>query len=332
MTIDSFKALRVHFSKDSYEARIENLTQDDLNEGDTLIEVHYSSINYKDALAVTGKGKILKNSPLTPGIDSAGVVVESKNPSIKIGEHVAITGCNQGEVYNGGYSQYTRFDSKHIIPLEKSLSLKEAMIFGTAGFTAALCIDRMEDNGQTPDMGPIVVTGATGGVGSFAVSMLAGLGYEVIAVSGKKDKVDYLKELGASKVSSLEELSLDSGPLCKARFGGAIDNIGGDALASLMAHTNLWGNIACVGLAASHKLDATVMPMILRGVSLLGISSNNTPDQRRRKIWQRLATDLKPKNLDLIHSHTISLEEVKKYSEKVLNRQTSGRILVDLKS
>ncbi len=325
-----FRCLRISHSKDAHNAELKELSVSDLSKGDTIIQVSYSSMNYKDALAVTGKGKILRASPLNPGIDSAGYVISSENPDFKPGDQVVITGCNQGEVYDGGYSEVTQFHSNQIIPLPKGLTLKEAMILGTAGFTAALCIDRMEENGQTPESGPIVVTGASGGVGSFAVSMLAKLGYAVTAISSKKPAHDYLKSLGANTVCSIEDLQLNSSPLAKARFAGVIDNLGGDVLSRLLAHVDLWGNVAAVGLAASQELNTTVMPMILRGVSILGISSNNTPHDRRRRLWKRLASDLKPINLELIHSHTIGLSEANEFAEKVINNQISGRILVDL--
>ena len=251
-------------------------------------------------MGATGKGQIFKKWPINGGIDVSGIVFESQSPFFKKGDSVLVTGCGLGESHDGGYSKFVRIPSEWAIPIPKNLSLEETMIFGTAGFTAGICLHRMEINDQTPERGPIAVTGASGGVGSFGVMMMAKKGYEVVAISGKESSHDYLRQLGASKVISLEELNLGSMPLEKGKFGGAIDNLGGEPLAKLLAHINPWGNIASVGLAAHHELQSTVMPFILRGVNILGISSANCPMPLRKKIWDRIGQELKPETLSNI--------------------------------
>lgn len=311
-------------------AGITSLTLNDLDAGNVVIRSRYSSVNYKDALGVTGKGRIYKKLPIIGGIDVAGEVVLSNHPDLKEGMAVLVTGCGLGESHDGGYAEYVRVPAEWVIPLPQDLSLEEAMIYGTAGFTAGLCIHRMQLNGQTPDKGPIVVTGASGGVGSLAIPMLVKLGFDVIAVSGKADAVDYLKSLGAQQVVKPEELELGERPLESARFGGAIDNLGGHILEGLLRHTNLWGNIAAVGLAADFKFSTTVMPFILRGVSLLGISSANCPRPLRLKIWQNLAGDFKPAQLQSILHETVTMEQLDEVCQRMINRQIRGRILVQV--
>lgn len=299
-----------------------------IKDGEVLIRARFSSLNYKDALGVTGKGRIFKGYPRIGGIDVAGEIVESKSDEFTNGDRVLVTGCGLGEVFDGGYAEYVKFDAGSVIPLPPSLSLEEAMVYGTAGFTAALCLQRLLQNEQVPEKGPIAITGASGGVGVFATSFLARSGFDVIAVSGKKDKYDFLAALGAQKVCNLPELELGDRPLENVKLGGAIDNIGGETLAKLSHHVNLWGNIACVGLAEGHETHLSVMPLILRGVSLLGISSNNCGLQLRQNLWQWLATELKPKNLSQFVSTTGTLSTVTELAEKMLNRQTWGRILI----
>lgn len=323
----SFQALRVHAPGDQ---RIETLTLDQLTPATVTIEVHYSSINYKDALAVTGRGKILKRFPLSPGIDAAGKVLSSEDPRFHIGQEVIVTGCGIGETEDGGYSQRLKVNPDYLIPKPQGLSLREAMILGTAGFTAALALKRMLHNGQRPDQGPILVTGASGGVGSFAVELFARSGFTVHALSGKKDAAPALKALGASEVLSPEDLQLGARPLESVKFGGAVDNVGGELLAKVLAHTQLWGNVASIGLAASHELHTTVMPFILRGVSLLGTSSNNTPWDLRQEIWRELSGSWKPKNLEATVNRTVTLNELSKACEDLMDRRVRGRMLVQL--
>lgn len=326
-----FKAIRTYkIDDDSTKSKIELMGQEEL-EGDVLIESSYSSINYKDALAVTGTSPILKKYPLVPGIDVSGIVVSSSSSNYKKGDQVLVTGCGFGEKQNGGLAQMAKVPENYIVPLPKNLSLKNSMIIGTAGFTAALAIHRMEQNGQTPDKGPILVSGASGGVGMIAISMLDNLGYEIIAISDKKKVHPILKELGAKKVMLNEEFEVGKRPLEKGIYGGAIDNVGGTLLEGLLRQTSYWGNIASIGLALNEKFSGTVMPHILRGVSLLGVSSTNCPMSLRRKVWHRIANDLMPKSISLIHTETVNLEGVADQCQQILNRSTFGRILVSLK-
>ena len=296
----TFNAFRVHNDSDGYRAGVESISLDDLSEGDVTIRVDWSSTNYKDALAGTGKGKILKSFPLACGIDAAGVVVDSSDQRYAEGDEVLVTGCQQSESRDGGYSQYLRLDSNSVIPLPRGLGLREAMALGTAGFTAALCLYRMEANGQTPEHGPIVITGASGGVGSVAINLLTAAGYDVHAITGKVDQFDYLEELGATQCISRHELYWGQRPLEKSRWAGCIDNVGGDMLSGICRVIKKWGNIASCGMAGGIGLQTTTMPFILRGVSLLGISSNNCPYDIRLKLWDRLANEWKPPQLDLI--------------------------------
>lgn len=325
----NFRALRAFDENGKTVTRITSLQESDLTPGNVLIEVHYSSVNYKDALAGTGRGRILKKLPLNPGIDAAGVIVKSEDPSLAPGQEVIVTGCNTGEVYDGGFSELLRTHASSVIPKPRGLSLRESMILGTAGFTAALALLRMERNGQTPEMGPIVITGASGGVGSLAVQLFSQKGYRVLAVSGKQSFKETLQELGAEQVVSPSELNLGKGPLESVRFGGAVDNVGGATLSGLLAATQIYGNIACIGLAESAELKATVMPLILRGVSLIGVSSNNTPRPVRDEIWKNLSGPWKLLALEKVLARTISLEELPQAFHDLLDRKVQGRILVE---
>ena len=309
--------------------RLEQMAIDELSDGDLVVRVHYSGINYKDALAATGKGAILKRFPLNGGIDLAGVVESSNDPRFSEGQEVLVNGCGLGEQHDGGLAEYARIPADWAMPVPKGLSMKECMVIGTAGFTAGLAIYRMLVNGQMPDKGPIVVTGASGGVGSIAVNQLAGLGYETIAVSGRREFDPYLLSLGASKVCAAGDLNLSDRPMDKGIFGGAIDNVGGKLLSQIVAHTNLWGNVASIGLADTHKFTPTVFPFILRGVSLLGVSSTNCPMPLRREIWQRLGNDLKPAKLDHIMTSEVSLKDVSNIFDELLSRKRHGRTVVN---
>jgi NADPH2:quinone reductase len=325
-----FKAFRIHEIDRKIVARFDEITLDDLADGDVVVRVMYSDINYKDALAATGAGRILRKYPLVGGIDLAGVVESSADPRCKPGDHVLVTGCGLSETHDGGYAQYARLKGEWVIPMPPGLGTFKAMTLGTAGFTAALAIHRMEHNGQTPTKGPIVVTGATGGVGSVAIDMLAGRGYEVIAVSGKPESVDYLKSLGASQVLLRKEIDFGKRPLEAARFGGAIDNVGGEMLTWLTRTVDTWGNIACIGLAGGADLHTTVMPFILRGVNLLGINSSATLRELRLVVWNRVATDLKPRHLDTIATRTINFEELPDAFRAYLEGTVTGRTVVKI--
>lgn len=309
--------------------RLEQMALQALSDGDVVVRVHYSGVNYKDALAATGKGAILKRFPLNCGIDFSGVVESSSDERFDIGQQVLVNGCGLGEVHDGGLAQYARVPADWVIPIPEGLTMKDCMILGTAGFTAGLAIHRMLENNQSPDKGPIVVTGASGGVGSNAISMLSRLGYETIAVSGRREFDEYLKSLGATKVCSAKDLQLSNRPLDKGIFGGAVDSVGGQLLSQIMAHTNLWGNIASIGLADTHEFEATVFPLILRGVSLLGVSSTNCPMPLRRAIWKRLGDDLKPQHLDKILTDEVKLKDVSPVFGELLNRKRFGRTIVN---
>ena len=326
----TFKAYRIHEIERKIVARFEQLTLDDLAPGNVVVRVLYSDINYKDALAATGAGRILRKYPLVGGIDLAGVVESSTDPRCKPGEHVLVTGCGLSETHDGGYAEYARLDGEWVIPMPPGFGAFKAMSMGTAGFTAALAIHRMEHNGQTPSKGPIVVTGATGGVGSIAIDMLAGRGYEVIAVSGKPESVDYLKALGAAQVLLRQDIDYGKRPLEAARFGGAIDNVGGETLTWLTRSVDNWGNIASIGLAGGAELHTTVMPFILRGVNLLGINSSATLRDTRLVVWNRIATDLRPRHLDLIATRTIPFDELPTAFDGYLKGTVTGRTVVKI--
>jgi acrylyl-CoA reductase (NADPH) len=330
--MNSFNAFRIHETAGKVSARFETLTLDALTPGEVVIEVQYSGINYKDALAATGAGKILRRYPLVGGIDLAGVVKSSETGSIKPGDAVLVTGCGLSENLDGGYAELARVPTEAVIPMPPGLDAFHAMGVGTAGFTAALAIHRMERNGQTPTRGPIVVTGATGGVGSLAIDMLAGRGYEVIAVSGKPESFEYLKSLGASKIVPRAEFQLGSRALEPARYGGAIDSVGGDILAGLTRQVDFWGNIASVGLAGGSDLKTTVMPFILRGVNLLGINSSATPRAERLEVWRRIATDLAPRHLARIVSRTIPFDQLPGAFQQYLDGKVTGRTVVKIGS
>ena len=324
----SFKAYRIHLEDGRIVARFEQLSLEDLAPGEVVIRVSHSGINYKDALAATGAGKILRRYPLVGGIDLAGVVESSSDARYRPGEAVLVTGCALSETHDGGYAQLARVRGDWVIPLPAGLSAFEAMALGTAGFTAALAIHRMEQNGQSPQGGAIAVTGASGGVGSVAVDMLATRGYRVVAVSGKSSAVPYLRELGAQEVLARQGIDLGSRPLESARFGGAIDNLGGELLTWLTRSVDFWGNIASIGLAAGAELNTTVLPFILRGVSLLGINSSATPRELRLAVWQRIATDLKPRHLARIVTRTIAFEELPQAFPAYLDGAVTGRTVV----
>ena len=327
---DTFKAFRIHNDAEGYRSGIENIGIDDLSEGDVVIRGEWSGINFKDALAATGKGKILKSYPLVGGIDVAGEVVSSECERFSPGDKVLVTGCNLSEKRDGGYSQYLRLDSNDVIPLPSGLTTREAMGIGTAGFTAAISLYRMEALGQTPEAGPIVVTGASGGVGSFAIDILTTAGYEVHAITGKVDQFDYLEELGARQCISRHDLHWGQHPLESVRWAGCIDNVGGDMLAGISRVIDLWGNISVCGMAGGIGLHATNLPMILRGVSLIGISSSNTPYDIREILWDRLAKQWRPRHLDSIINSEVSLDNLGGAFDLLMKGNSLGRTVVNL--
>jgi len=323
-----FTAFRIHSEGGRIAARFEPVTLDDLAPGEVVIRVSHSDINYKDALAATGAGKILRRYPLVGGIDLAGVVEASSDARYRAGDAVLVTGCGLSETHDGGYAQFARVPGDWVIPMPEGLDAFTAMALGTAGFTAALAIHRMEQNGQSPAGGPIAVTGASGGVGSIAVDMLAARGYRVVAVSGKAAAADYLKELGAVEVLTRQDLNLGSRPLENARFAGAVDNVGGEVLAWLTRSVDFWGNIASIGMTGSAELKTTVMPFILRGVSLLGINSSATRREMRLAVWKRIATDLRPRHLGRIVTRTIAFDELPGAFAAYLEGAVTGRTVV----
>lgn len=327
---ETFKAFRIHDDAEGYRSGIDTIGIDDLSEGDVVIRGEWSGINYKDALAATGKGKILKSYPLVGGIDVAGEVISSQCEHFSPGDKVLVTGCNLSETRDGGYSQYLRLDSRHIIPLPAGLTTREAMGIGTAGFTAAISLMRMEALGQTPGAGAIVVTGASGGVGSFAIDILTRAGYEVHAITGKVDQFDYLEELGAKQCISRHDLHWGQHALESVRWAGCIDNVGGDMLAGISRVIDLWGNIAVCGMAGGIGLHATNLPMILRGVSLIGISSNNTPYDIRKTLWDRLANEWRPPHLADIISNEVKLENLGEAFDVLMKGDSLGRTVVNL--
>ncbi len=327
---DKFKALRVFEEQGTVRSALAELSPDEVGGGEVVIRNAYSSVNYKDALAATGAGRIMKRFPLVGGVDVAGTVESSVDPRFKPGDPVLVTGYGFGVEHDGGYAAYSRVPADWVVPLPKGLGPFQAMAIGTAGFTAALSVLRMEHNGLTPGSGPVIVTGATGGVGSLAVDMLAGKGYEVVALSGKEDKVDYLQELGAARVLSRHGLEMGEKPLEKSQWAGAVDTVGGKTLAWLTRTMQYQGVIAACGLAGGVEFDTTVMPFILRGVSLLGIDSVQCPMAQRLEVWRRLGGDLSPRHIEEIVSRVVSLEELPAMFGDFLAGKVTGRIVVDL--
>ena len=326
----SFRAFRIHNDDQGYRAGVDTVGIDELSAGDVTIKVSYSGINYKDALAGTGKGKICRSFPMNGGIDVAGTVVASGSNRFQSGDEVLVTGCGLSETRDGGYSEYLRLDSNWIMPLPDGLSALDAMTIGTAGFTAAMSLYRMEISGQKPDQGPILVTGATGGVGSIAIDILSRAGYEVHAISGKEEQFGWLAALGATECISRHQLEWSGRPLESASWAGCIDSVGGDMLAGICTAIKPWGNVAACGLAGGIGLKTTVMPFIIRGVSLIGIDSPLCPYPIREAIWPRLANEWKPGKLDMIRNRIVGLDELDGIFGGMLEGQSLGRVVVKL--
>lgn len=324
-----FKAWRVHKRDEQIDARYEDLEIDDLSEGTVTIETEYSSLNYKDALALTGKGKIMRHYPMVAGIDVAGRVSDTDDPRFSGGDRVLVTGCGIGEMTDGGLSEYVRVAAEHVIPIPEGLDTRTAMQLGTAGFTVGLALERLEQNGQHPGTGPVAVTGASGGVGALAVTILAQTGYHVVAFTNKREAHDWLRDLGAAEILDTGSEKFGKRALESARFAGAIDTVGGDLLGRLLTVIDWWGNVASIGNASGASFSTTVYPFILRGISLLGINSMATPRPLRDKIWQRLATDLRPAKLDRIATREIALEDVMGAAEALIEGHGPlGRTLI----
>jgi len=328
--MDKFKAYRITEVDKKISAGFVDCLLDDLDPGEVVIRVAYSDVNYKDALAATGKGRILQRPSCIGGIDLSGTVVSSSDPRFAKGDAVIATSYDIGVKHHGGYSEYARIPAAWVLKVPQGMSLWEAMALGTAGFTAGLAIVRMEQVGLKPADGPVIVSGATGGVGSVVIDALSKLGYDVVALTGKAGEADYLKGLGAKEVKSRSELDLAKiRPLDKALWAGAVDNLGGDVLAWMASTMKIGGAIASIGLAASHTLNTTVMPFILRGASLLGVDSVNCPMPLREEVWRRLATDMKPAHLKEM-ARTIPFPELPGAFDAFIAGQVRGRVVVDL--
>ena len=326
----TLKAYRIFNEDGKVAGRFTDMKLDELDTGDVVIKVAYSSVNFKDALAATGAGKIIRRFPCVGGVDLSGTVVESTDARFRKGEAVIATSYDIGVAHDGGYAQYARIPAGWVVPMPKGLDLFEAMALGTAGYTAALAIERMEHEGLKPANGPVIVTGATGGVGSIAVDILSACGYRVVALTGKEAETDYLKRIGAAEVMLRSSLDLSRiKPLDKATWAGAVDNLGGDVLSWIASTMQVGGTLASIGLAASHTFNTTVMPFILRGVSLLGVDSVNTPMPLREKVWRRLGADLKPQRLQSIAT-TVNFADLPGVFEKVMKAQARGRTVVKI--
>jgi putative YhdH/YhfP family quinone oxidoreductase len=327
---ETIRAYVVNQDGDQVQAQVTTIPVEQLPVGEVTIAVEYSSLNYKDGLACTGQGGIVRDYPHIPGIDAAGVVVQSQDASFSAGDRVLITGYDLGVGSYGGYAEYVRAPAAWVVKTPELLSNFDAMALGTAGFTAAMCVLAMEGNGTQPGQGPILVTGATGGVGSIAVNILAQKGYAVAASTGKADQHDYLRALGASEILSREDVSLTDErprPLLKGTWAGAIDTVGGSTLSYLLRTMDHFGNIALCGLVGGPNFAGTVIPFLLRGVNLLGIDSVLCPMPYRQEIWQRLATDLKPGHLEQI-AQVISFDDLSGAVSDILQGKVKGRLLV----
>jgi NADPH2:quinone reductase len=328
-TVDTFKALRIFDEGGTVRSRLVDASLDELTAGDVVIKAAYSSVNYKDALAATGAGKILRRFPLIGGIDVAGTVISTSDARLREGDQVLVTGYDLGVTNDGGYAEYVRVPADWVVPIPRGLSTFEVMAIGTAGFTAALSIVEMERNGLTPAGGPVIVTGATGGVGSLAIQCLAARGYDVTALTGKDTEHDYLRGLGARVILSRHNLQMGTRPLEKATWAGAVDAVGGDTLAWLTRTMQHRGCIASSGLTGGTELHTTVMPFILRGVKLLGIDSAMCPMPLRVEVWRRLATDMKPTQVGAI-ARQIGLDDLPDAFATLLKGGARGRFVVKL--
>lgn len=326
-----FKAIRVHQGLDGRSASLETVSLDDLTAGEVVVRIAYSGLNYKDALAVTGKGTIMRAYPRTAGIDLAGTVERSDHDAFKAGDRVLATGAGLGEWLDGGLAEFARLPAQALVSVPAGLTLFEAMALGTAGFTAALALKRMLDNHQTPELGPIAVTGATGGVGGIALGLFKQSGFDTAAITGKSGVEGYLRSLGADRVIERQHLNFGGKPLEPAVWGGAVDNLGGETLTYLTRTVKPWGNIACIGLAQSPALNTTVLPLILRGVSLLGIHSVEVPRPWRLDLWERLAGAWKLPDLKgRVVRAVIGLDEVPMACKELIAGRARGRYVVRL--
>lgn len=324
----SFKAYLINQEDGKVVSRFIDMNEDQLDPGEVTIRVAYSSVNYKDALAATGAGKIIRRFPCIGGIDLSGTVIESRDARFAKGDAVLATSYDIGVAHHGGFAEMARVPADWVVKLPQGMTLKEAMGFGTAGFTAGLAVVRMEANGLKPSNGPVIVSGASGGVGSVAIEVLAKLGYHVVALTGKEHESDYLKSIGAKEVMLRQSLDLAKiKPLDKALWAGAVDNLGGEVLAWMASTMQIGGTLASIGLAASHTLNTTVMPFILRGVSLLGVDSVNCPMPRRAEVWRRLASDMRPLQMEKM-TRTIVFDQLPDVFDDFIKGRAKGRVVV----
>ncbi len=326
--MDKFNAFLIEESDGKVVSGFKQMNLTDLDSGEVVIKTAYSSVNFKDALAATGAGKIIRRFPCIGGIDLSGTVVESSSSEFAVGDEVIATSYDIGVAHHGGYAEYARIPAEWVVPMPKGLDLFSSMALGTAGFTAGLAVERMEHDGLAPSAGPVVVNGTTGGVGGIAVDILSGLGYSVTAMTGKSDQEDYLKNLGASEILLRDSIDLEKiKPLARETWAGAVDNLGGDILSWIASGMKVGGAIASIGLASSFKFNTTVMPFILRGVSLLGIDSVNAKSLVRRKVWERLGSDMKPAHLsDIVQ--TVEFDELPSVFPKLMQSAMRGRVVV----
>ncbi|MCM3666843.1 acryloyl-CoA reductase [Mesobacillus subterraneus] len=329
--MDNFKAFMVNKTEDDFSAVVKTIDLEDLPLGEVTIKVAYSSVNYKDGLASIPNGKIVRSYPFVPGIDLAGTVVRSDDSRFKEGDEVIATSYEIGVSHYGGFSEYARIPGDWIVPLPDGLTLREAMVYGTAGFTAALSVHRLEENGLTPEKGKVLVTGATGGVGSVAVAMLAKRGYHVVASTGKETEHDYLREIGAAEIISREDLVGEKvKPLDKQLWAAAVDPVGGKTLSAILSKLDYNGSAAVSGLTGGTDVATTVFPFILRGINLLGIDSVYCPMETRKILWQRMATDLKPEGLLETIQNEVTLEELPEVLSSILKGENRGRTIVKI--
>ena len=327
----TFQALQTREVEGGYQTDLIHRELSELGTEGVLVRVQWSSLNYKDALSATGNKGVTRNFPHTPGIDAVGIVEEAGNGPFSAGDAVICTGYDLGMNTDGGYAEYIRVPAEWLVPLPEGLSARDAMVLGTAGLTAALCVESLLDTGVNPDQGPVLVTGATGGVGSVSVAILAKLGFQVVAVSGKADATGWLKSLGASDIISRDEFLANAGkPMLKEQWAGAIDCVGGDALTTALKSVKYGGSVACCGLAGSTDLNMTVFPFILRGVNLLGVDSVELPVEIKQQMWQLLADEWIPTVMETLEAAEVGLEEVNDWVARLLKGGVRGRVVVRL--
>ena len=326
---ENFKALMIEKNDENQSVEMVNINENDLMEGNILVNVTHSTLNYKDGLAITGASPVVRSFPMIPGIDFSGIVLSSEDKDFSVGDRVVLNGYGLSENHFGGYSEKARVKSEHLLKLPENISNKQAMAIGTAGYTAMLCVLAIEDHGINPDDGVILVSGASGGVGSVAISLLSGLGFNVEASTGRPEETSYLNNLGAKSVIDRKELSEPSRPLGKERWAGAIDSVGSTTLANILSQVSYGGAVSACGLAQGMDLPSTVMPFILRGVSLLGIDSVMAPMSLRKRAWERLSKDINFEKLeDMVVE--VGLDQVQELAKDILQGQVRGRVVVNI--